>query len=208
MREKAHTVAEVRAELERDRSFLERRAEQEAKLRARSDMLANDAAPVVAALHAVGVNADPWSLVNTAEPYPAAIPVLVEHVQRPYHPVNIEGMVRALTCKEAKADARIWDVLVRLLWSDLAKANPNALQFAIANALSFHADKKRANEVAALAQDESLGPNRIAFYAKLVKLRHPRAREILEEAAHEDGNEHARLTLKRLLKSEGPPPTH
>jgi hypothetical protein len=42
-----------------------------------------------------------WDLVNTREPYPEAIDILTEHLKKPYHIKNKEGIVRALGVKEA-----------------------------------------------------------------------------------------------------------
>ncbi|MEC3876014.1 hypothetical protein [Chryseobacterium salviniae] len=42
-----------------------------------------------------------WDLVNTREPYPEAVDILTEHLKKPYHIKNKEGIVRALGVKEA-----------------------------------------------------------------------------------------------------------
>jgi len=46
-----------------------------------------------------------WDLVNTRAPYPEAIPVLLEWLPRVRHPRIKEGIVRALTVKEARGVA-------------------------------------------------------------------------------------------------------
>ena len=50
---------------------------------------------------AVGVEIDSvWDLVNTAEPYPAALPVLMEHLERDGYPDRVmESLGRALAVK-------------------------------------------------------------------------------------------------------------
>ncbi|MEO0249525.1 MAG: hypothetical protein ABIN58_08295, partial [candidate division WOR-3 bacterium] len=43
-----------------------------------------------------------WDLVNTSEPYPEAIPVLIKLLSQIEEPHMKEGIVRALTVKEAR----------------------------------------------------------------------------------------------------------
>lgn len=53
-------------------------------------------APLIEALQKMGVVESVWNLVNTREAYPQALPVLLEHVQRPYPDVVREGCTLAL----------------------------------------------------------------------------------------------------------------
>jgi len=46
-----------------------------------------------------------WDLVNTKKTYPNAIPVLIKHLSKKYHYKNKEGIVRALSVKEAMGKA-------------------------------------------------------------------------------------------------------
>src|SRR5262245_48225177 len=54
-------------------------------------------------LSAIGIRIKSiWDLVNTPTGYPEAIPILVEHLAKPYHHRTKEGIVRALAVKGAK----------------------------------------------------------------------------------------------------------
>ncbi|MFZ2502019.1 MAG: hypothetical protein WAW88_05070 [Nocardioides sp.] len=45
-----------------------------------------------------------WDLVNTSEPYPAALPVLMEHLERGGYPARVmEGLGRSLAVKPSVA---------------------------------------------------------------------------------------------------------
>jgi HEAT repeat protein len=56
-----------------------------------------DEAPVVGALNDAGVHVQSiWDLVNSAGPYPKAIPVLLKHLSKPHPPSVREGIARAL----------------------------------------------------------------------------------------------------------------
>ena len=46
-----------------------------------------------------------WDLVNTKKPYPQAIDILIKYLNEDYDEGNIEGIIRALTVKEAKGKA-------------------------------------------------------------------------------------------------------
>lgn len=48
---------------------------------------------------------DVYDLVNTAESYPDAIPILIKYLTKVNHDKNKEGIVRALAVKEARGKA-------------------------------------------------------------------------------------------------------
>jgi hypothetical protein len=79
------TAGEIVAELERNPEFVAHRAEQERRRQQIEDALRELEAPLVEALGQVGEHVKSvWDLVNTSRPYPLAIDVLLEHLQRPY----------------------------------------------------------------------------------------------------------------------------
>lgn len=72
-----------------------------------------------------------WDLVNTNEPYPEIIDILIEHLNRNYHDRNKEGIIRALCVKEAKG--KVAESLINLFRSTpVHKVN---LRWAIVNTL-------------------------------------------------------------------------
>jgi hypothetical protein len=93
---KGKTAAELMAELKADPEFVARQREQEqTRLRKEAEFQKAEA-PLVNALKEVGVSVESvWDLVNTAAPYPKAVPSLLEHLQRPYPERVREGIARA-----------------------------------------------------------------------------------------------------------------
>jgi hypothetical protein len=59
-------------------------------------------APLVEELNGLGVHVSSvWDLVNTAKPYPEAIPLLLDHLCRAYPDRILEGIARALAVPDA-----------------------------------------------------------------------------------------------------------
>jgi hypothetical protein len=56
--------------------------------------------PLIDEMRGIGIEVQSvWDLVNSLSPYPRAIPILIKHLKKPYHPKIKEGIVRALTVK-------------------------------------------------------------------------------------------------------------
>lgn len=92
-----------------------------------------------------------WDFVNSPDSYPEAVPILLDHLRRPYSDRTREGIARALTVKEARGVAGpvIIDVLRK---SD--GADPQ-FRWALANALTVVADRSVREEIKALAAIET-----------------------------------------------------
>ena len=92
------TAAELMAQLAGDREFQEKAAEREAELQLRVRRWREAEQPIVEDLGRAGVEVESvWDLVNTAAPYPAALPILVDHLERGGYPDRVmEGLGRAL----------------------------------------------------------------------------------------------------------------
>ncbi len=116
----AMSATEFKAQLDKDNEYQRQRAVFDAGVLERASVLRVAEQPVVAALHSVGVQVDSvWDLVNTSEPYPDALPVLMEHLERGGYPDRVmESLGRALAVKPAVA---YW---VRLKALYLAPQNP------------------------------------------------------------------------------------
>ena len=109
-RSHAVTAGELIAELARDEEFQAQQTKRDVEQEERYRGLRVAEAPIVADLRGAGVDvASAWDLVNTNEPYPLALPVLVEHLERGGYPDRVmEGLGRALAVKPAVA---YWDRL-------------------------------------------------------------------------------------------------
>lgn len=90
-------------------------------------------APLLEELGAVGIQVESaWELVIRSAPYPhpEALPILLEHLSRPYPSSVREGIARALAVPEARF---AWNDLVRLFQQETEKDAKDGLAVAISN---------------------------------------------------------------------------
>jgi len=115
-----------------------------------------------------------WDLVNSTAAYPEALPVLLEHLARPYPAVVREGIARALAVPEARF---CLDILVRMYREEQARRAKDGLAVAIA-AVS---DDEVIGDVIDLARDRRHGSSRLLLLTALERSKDPRALEMLVE---------------------------
>ncbi len=115
-------------------------AEQEAReteTQAKEERYLAEEAPLREALHALGYPVKwVWDFVNTAQSYPDAIPVLIDHLRQPYSDAVREGIARALAVREARGLAG-GAIVETLREEGLGKQ----LRWALANTLTVVADR-------------------------------------------------------------------
>lgn len=119
-----------------------------------------------------------FDLVNSKASYPQAIPVLLECLPGIRDKWIKEGVVRALSVKEARgnADAALVHEFKSIPPDD---REHQSLKWAIGNALSTVATDKVANDLYELAQDKAHGKAREMVVVALGNLRDPGAVEVL-----------------------------
>jgi hypothetical protein len=104
------------------------------------EMLRKDEEPIVNDLRKLGLNVDSvWDLVNNKPSlflkqkftgnYSKAYSTLVKHLEFNYHPKTIEGIIRALTEKQAK------DIATNKILELFDKESDQNLKWVMANAL-------------------------------------------------------------------------
>jgi hypothetical protein len=99
-------AADFARELAKDADYQARVRERVARAEAQARECAEDEAGLVAELRAAGVVVESvYDLVSAGGAPGAAVPVLVAHLERPHHPRIWEGIVRALSTKEARTGA-------------------------------------------------------------------------------------------------------
>lgn len=176
------TAADLLAELEGDADFVARRDARERDRRARERELRAAEAPLLAALRDAGCEVDSvWDLVNTAAPYPRAVPILLEHLGRD-HPDRVrEGIGRALAVPEARP---YWEALLGLY--DREPAGTDA-KVGLAAALGATADDEVLPDLMARAEDDRHGDSRLLLLGALERSGDPRARMALERLAEDPG---------------------
>jgi len=151
--------------------------------------------PLIEELQAAGINVESaWDLINRKEPwnkkecirpYPAALPILLEHLERPYPDRVRAGIARALALgriawEEVGIDVDlVWDTLARLY----QQANDEESWFkdglAVALSALARSDNKFLVELVGLAEDVHNGESRILLLNALEGSSDPYARASL-----------------------------
>lgn len=118
-----------------------KRAEAEARFRIEEE-------PIIADLAVAGFEVGSvWDLVNTNDRYPSAIPVLLKHLDKPYHVRIREGVIRALTTPDARGLA------AEAVLANLSRESDGEIRWALANALTVVADRTNVGAIQALLDD-------------------------------------------------------
>ncbi|MBX5463739.1 MAG: hypothetical protein IRZ28_21960 [Steroidobacteraceae bacterium] len=130
-KQKWKTAAEAMAEFEKDPAFVERRRQREDDRRRAEQADARAEAPVVEELQKAGVPVrSVWDLVNTTNTYTQSLPILLDHLKRPYPDAVREGFARAMAVPAAKF---AWSALVVLYRQEFGPRTKDGLAVAIAN---------------------------------------------------------------------------
>jgi len=179
-KEKWINSAEHMAQLQQNPEWMARNAEIEARLKQRQEQSRKEQAQLLADLTEVGARVDSvWDFVNTAEKYPAAIPVLLRHVSLPYRKRIKEGIIRALTVDYAGPE-----VLRELVkqFREQTDDSANSLKWVLGNAISEVATPADAETVIALATDPFHGEARDLITQRLPRVvkDKTRLREVLQ----------------------------
>jgi len=195
---KGQTSAEFLAELEKDPDWVRRRQEREANTQRYLDEMYRAEIPLVAALRAAGVAVKTvWDLVNTGAQYPHALPVLFEHLQRPYPDSVLSGIARALAVPESK----MWWNELRETFEARQDERVNGVKTALAAALMAAADNDVVGDVIKLVEDPRHGEHRVLLLTALARSSRPEARAALERAVEDPQLvKEAKIQLRKLAR--------
>lgn len=115
-----------------------------------------------------------WDLVNTASPYPDALPILMEHLERGGYPERVmESLGRAMAVKPSVA---FWDRL-KACW--LGARDPGEEDGA-AVALAACATKAQLDDLVEFLSAPGMGESRIYFVRPVLRLGGDRGRQVVE----------------------------
>ncbi|MBA3780534.1 MAG: hypothetical protein H0X12_01600 [Nocardioides sp.] len=168
-------AAELMAQLAKDQEFQEAAAEREGELQGRVSHWREAERPIIEDLRDVGVEvASVWDLVNTAEPYPTALPVLIEHLERGGYPDRVtEGVARALAVQPAGIYwQRLRDLYVQASGRDATEG--------LAVALAASASAENLDDLLALLGDDSRGSTRVHFIRPILRVGGVRGQQVIE----------------------------
>lgn len=104
--------------------------------------------PLIADLARIGIKITSiWDLVNMRDGYTRAIPVLIKHLDKPYHSRIREGVIRALTIPDARG------VVGTAILRELRTTNDSELRWVLANALTVVSERSDAAAIQSLLDD-------------------------------------------------------
>jgi hypothetical protein len=162
---------------------------------------------VVEALRKIGMRVESvYDLVNTRASYPQAIPVLVECLRIVREPVIKQGIVKALTCKEARGvSERVLLDEFRKLPASTPHGPEHTLKWTIGNAFSVIGSDAAVDDLISIATDKRHGTTRQMFVVALGKMRKQRdrvVRVLVGLLGDDDVAGHALVALGKLRAKE------
>lgn len=192
------TAAELSAELRANPSFVAYQKARDTELAERNARHHKEQASLLADLRKVGCSVDSvWDLVNTDTSYPRAIPVLLDHLAKPYSATIREGIARAV----AVPGARIaWSRLVETYKAepvDPSRQDGRRVKDALAVAVAGIATPDKHEELLSLVRDRSLGESRVLLLAPLRKSKKGEVRKAIEALAKDPELEREIRSWKR-----------
>jgi hypothetical protein len=167
------TAAELMQELNSDPEWVRQNAIREAQHKARVEKVkaevAEEEGPLLADLRELGYEVSSiWDLVNSNSNYAPAIPILAKYLPTTRHPMLREGIVRALTVKEARRIAGA--VLLQELISR-KDAYGSETRWTLANALTVASDETMRDTIEAMISDRHYDDVRERLETALKSLR-------------------------------------
>jgi HEAT repeat protein len=200
MKKKPRTAAEIMAALQNDPEWVAKDEERERVLRERVAEWRLAQAPLIEALAQGGWKVQSvWDLVGTKSSYPSAIPILLEHLSKPYPERVRDGIARALAVPEAHQG---WPVLLDAFRREpdkIKETGMSGVKWAIALALSAAGTDEELEDVIPLLRDPSHSLNRRPLLDILARSRKPIAVSVLSEL--QDDKEIADDAKKALNKA-------
>lgn len=146
----------------------------EAERQERARCLRDAEQSVVLDLRSAGVQVDSvWDLVNMPEPYPSALPVLMDHMERGGYPERVmESLGRALAVKPSVA---FWERL-KVRWLE---ARDPGEEDGAAVALAACATKSELEDLIGFLALEERGQSRTYFMRPILRVGGDRGREVV-----------------------------
>ena len=169
------SATELMAQLKSDPDYQRKVQAAEAERQVKIQELRRAEQPIVADLRSAGVHVDSvWDLVNTAEPYPTALPILLEHLERGGYPDRVmESLGRALAVKPAVV---FWDRLKALYLAPRTVGEEEGA----ALALAAIATSAQLDDLVDFLSVKERNESRIYFIRPILVVGRARGREVVE----------------------------
>ena len=192
------TAAELLAELNKNDSYKETIESKEKERKVDQNLLQEDELRISNALREVGISINTiYDLVNTNNPYPKSIPILIDFLEnkKVQHNQVIEGIIRALAVKEAVSIANRH--LIKL-YNESVKEDATFC-WAIGNTVDTIVCDDDIDDVIKIVKYKSNGVSRQMFVLALGKVKSVKAEQALISLLDDDEvSPHALDSLGRL----------
>lgn len=176
------TAQELAEKLESDPEWVARRDRRDAEFRYKRDQLLLEQLPIIKDLQAVGVDYENLGdMLHSHHPYPAAIPILLKHLQLPYSDSLRAMIARCLATKEA---VFAWDFLVDAYRKEplTREERDSRTKDGLAAAISATMAPNRIEDLITLISDSDQGPSRVLLLSPLRRrAKNVRIRQVLEK---------------------------
>jgi hypothetical protein len=174
------TAEEHAKQLQADPEFMCRKAEQEKALAERKAMLRVAEAPLVEDLARLGLEVESVRFLKNNNPeFRKAIPVLLDHLRKPYPDIIRAGIAQRLAVRATRKIG--WRILVEEFRN--TGYDHEHVKDSLGAALSGAADNSVIGELIDLAKDRSLGTSRIMLLRGIRRSRLPEASQAIAELA-------------------------
>lgn len=176
---------------DKDPEIIRKREQVERERQERVGRLTAEQTQLLEDLKEVGFNGKSiWDFVNSHEPYPEAIPVLLEHVQRvpTYSETTLTGLIRALTVKEARGLFN--KIALKMFREDIHEPKVNGVRWCLANALTVVSEITDVDVMIEFLRDRSHAGARAPFPKALTRFigRRPDIVEVLDSLCDDSEN--------------------
>lgn len=190
------TAAELMAELQNNQSYQELMQKKEKERQEIENNLREEEKELILDLNTVGVKVTSvWDLVNAASSYKAGIPILINHLSKPYHNKIKEGIIRALAVNEAKGLAGA--VLLEEFYK-IPIENKN-LRWIIGSTMEIVITEKDIDEIVNIVKNKANGMSRQMFIVALGKVKSEKVIQVLSELLKDkEVAPYASETLKKI----------
>jgi hypothetical protein len=167
-------------QLQADPEFMRMRAEQEKNMAERKAQLSLAEKPILEDLARLGFDVTSvWLLKSKYREYKNAIPILLDHLRKPYPDIIRAGIAQVLAIRATRKIG--WKILVEeycKIGLDHAHVKDS-----IAAALSQSCDDSVIQELISLAKDKSNGSSRIMLLAGIKRSKRSEAKQAIDELA-------------------------
>ena len=192
----AISATELMAKLQNDPEYQRKMQAAEAERQVRVQELRRAAQPIVDDLRRAGYEVNSvWDLGNNSDPYPDALPILLDHLQRGGYPDRVmESLGRALGVAQSVS---IWETLRQLYLA----AQGSGEEEGLAAALAASATADHLDALIALLDETSRGGTRMRFLRPIKRVGGKRGLDVLTSLQDDPlfGKE-ARALLKRRAR--------